>query len=59
MRLLYLTLLIVCISALSCSNETKVENIDATGFELIGGGYILPPSHLFDGMKPVASWIWD
>jgi len=27
--------------------------------DIHGGGYILAPSHLLDGMQPEASWIWD
>jgi alpha-L-rhamnosidase len=58
-RFLFLTLLIVCLLAFSCSNKTNVENTDRTELGINGGGYILAPSHLLDGVKPEANWIWD
>jgi len=54
-RLFYIVLLFVSISTLSCSNESN-QSKEA---EINEGGYILPPSHLLDGIQPEASWIWD
>jgi len=54
-RFFHLLLLIVSSLVFSCSN---VKTTDTTEFEY-GGGHILPPSHLLDGIQPEASWIWD
>jgi hypothetical protein len=56
-----LVLLFACVaqSCLQQSNKTNVENIVSTEFEINGGGYIIPPSHLLDGVQPEANWIWD
>jgi hypothetical protein len=57
--LILIALLIICISTLRCSNEMKAEMNDGIKFRSNGGGYICPPSHLFDGIQPEANWIWD
>jgi alpha-L-rhamnosidase len=58
-RSFYLTLLIVSILTVGCSNKTNLGNTEKTESGINGGGYILPPSHLLDGIQPEASWIWD
>lgn len=52
-------LLLSSITILSCRNESNVKTEETTELEYSGGGYILPPSHLLDGIVPEASWIWD
>ncbi len=58
-RFFQLLLLIVSVSVISCSNESNVKTTDTRDIEYSGGGHILPPSHLLDGIQPEASWIWD
>ncbi len=57
-RLLYLSVLIVSISTWSCNNESnRIGKGKEPGRK--EEGYILPPSHLLDGVRPEANWIWD
>ena len=60
-RKILVILLFACVveSCLQQSNKNKEKNTDGTKFEHSGGGYILPPSDLLDGIQPEANWIWD
>ncbi len=61
MKKIILAVLFFACIALSCTQQgnKKVKTKDTTEFKFSGGGYILPPSHLLDGITPEASWIWD
>lgn len=54
-----LLFIVICISILSCSNESNVKSTDRAVFGYKEGGYILPPSHLLNEVQPEANWIWD
>ena len=58
-RFFCLALLVVSLLTFSCSDKTNVENTNTTKLGIDGGGYILPPSHLLNGIQPEANWIWD
>jgi len=57
-RLIYISLLTISVSIWSCSNPGNERKSD-TKPGMDGGGYILAPSHLLNGVKPEANWIWD
>jgi len=57
-RLIYISLLTISVSIWSCSNNSN-ERISGTKPGMDVGGYILAPSHILDGVKPEANWIWD
>ena len=44
------------LTGLACNTYLRDEGDPV---EIHGGGYILAPSHLLDGVQPEASWIWD
>src|SRR5680860_563021 len=61
MKIILALLLFGCIvqACLSQSYVNKVGVNDEIKYRSSGDGYICSPSHLLDGVKPEANWIWN